>query len=114
MQPTPAPTVAFCLKTVAWNRHTTSGTSMISEGGLFVQYDRLPFSLHHLLCRTEWFLLSGSCSILFTSSGKTTQVQLLWTELQTAHVSGGAQRALPQLPAGHQPASHHQRRPLPR
>lgn len=27
---------SLCLATVVWNPHTSSGTSMISEGGLFV------------------------------------------------------------------------------
>lgn len=113
MQLTPAPTVAFWLATVAWNPHATSGTSMISEGGVFVQYRQAAsFSLHRLVT------LNGAHTpahvLFFASSGKTTQVQLLWTELQTAHVSGGAQRALPQLPAGHQPGSKYQRWPLPR
>lgn len=70
------------------------------------------FLLHRLVA------LNGAHSpvhvLFFASSGKTTQVQLLWTELQTAHISGGAQRALPQLPAGYQPGSNHQHRPLPR
>lgn len=86
---------------------------MISEGGLFVQYDKL-LCFH---CTACFDALDGAHSsvhvLFFASSGKTTQVQLLWTELQTAHVFRGAQRALPQLPAWHQPGSQHQRRPLP-
>lgn len=70
---------------------------MISEGGLFVQF----YTLVGFYCTTSfvtpvptlWFTFSSFT--FFTSSGKTAQVQLLRTELQTAHISGGAQRALP-------------------
>lgn len=69
---------------------------MISEGDLFVQFSRLVgfyCTCFAALVPTLWFTFSSF--MFFTSSGKTAQVQLLRTELQTAHISGRAQRALP-------------------
>lgn len=43
-------------------------------------------------------------------SWQTSQVRVLWPELQTAEFSRGTQRALPQLPAEHGPPGH----PVPR
>lgn len=70
---------------------------MISEGGLFVQFYMLVgfycTTCFVALVPTLWVMFSSFTD--FTSSGKTAQVQLLRTELQTAHISGGAQRAVP-------------------